>query len=199
MSDTEHGTLVPFKEENCQKSLTCSEPAVYRCHKCGFFFCLDHASEIDPQRFCIECLTVDDCKVEETPLIDSEGLRHKGRVLHPVGNAFTEENRLISEMTEDELKIYVTQYKALVRDAEQITTFRRINLAQAEHALLEKGIKMIVDAGGEVTFPSRPKAVAKQVKKKPDPVATLADKLKKAGFTPEMLQQIINAKKAKAS
>lgn len=195
MPDDEDNTLVPFREETCQKALDCIEPAIYRCHKCGLFYCLTHASEVDPQRFCTLCLNIDDCKVNEAPLVDTEGQRHRGRVLHPVGNAFTVENQLISEMNEDELKIYIVQYKALVRDAEQVTTFRRINLAQAEHALLDKGIKMIVDAGGQVSFPSRPKAVSKPVKKKANSDDTLASKLRKAGITPEMLQAIIDSKK----
>jgi hypothetical protein len=199
MTNDEDNTLVPFKEETCQKSLECVEPAIYRCHKCGLFYCLTHASEVDPQRFCTLCLNIDDCKVDEAPLVDVEGQRHRGRVLHPVGNAFTAELKLISEMSEDELKIYVAQYKALVRDAEQITTFRRINLAQAEHALLDKGIKMITDAGGQVSFPSRPKAVKPVPKKKPTTDDSLASKLRKAGITPAMLQAIIDSKKKGAA
>jgi hypothetical protein len=198
MPDGEYGTLVPFKEEPCQQANGCVEPAIYRCHKCGLLYCLDHASEIDPQRFCIKCLIIDDCKVEETPLVDAEGERHRGRVLRPVGNAFTAENRLIQEMSEDELKVYITQYKIIVRNHEQMVTFARINLAQAEHALLEKRIKTIEGAGGEVIFTSRPKAVKPTPKKKPDAVQALADKLKASGITPEMLQAIIDAKKKKA-
>lgn len=195
MPDGEYGTLVPFKEENCQQALDCIEPAIYRCHKCGLFYCLNHASEIDPQRFCLNCLKIEDCKVEESPLVDAEGERHRGRVLRPVGNAFTQEQKLISELDEDELKIYIIQYKIMVSNYEQMTTFARINLTQAQHALLEKGIKTIEGAGGEVIFPTRPKVVKPAPKKKPDAVQALADKLKTAGITPEMLQAIIDEKK----
>ncbi len=203
MPDGEYGTLVPFKEEACQHlradETACTEPAIYRCHKCSLLYCLDHASEVDPQRFCLNCLKVEDAVIEETPLVDAEGVRHNGRVLRPIGSAFLTEEKMIYEMTEDELKVYITHYKILVREAAQLKEFREINLAQAQHALLDKGIKTLVDAGGNVTFPSRPKAVPKPVKQKPNVIDTLADRLKRAGITPEMLQAIIDSKKARSA
>jgi hypothetical protein len=194
--------LLPVPDELCGKNnestnSPCSEPAWYRCHKCSQLYCLDHASEVDPKHFCLDCLHVSDTTVESVPLVDAEGVRQQGRLLHPVGNAFTEENKLIAEMDEEELKTFIKMYVVLVREAEQLKTFREITLAHAKHEAFGREIAKIEKLTGEIYFPERKPKLVKTPKAKASVEESLAEKLKKAGVTPEMLQALIDAKRAK--
>lgn len=194
--------LVALSDELCSKLLetgtACIEPAIYRCHKCAALFCIDHASEVDPKRFCSSCLVVADINLQFENLTAVDGTKVPGRLLRPVGAAFTETNKLLHDMTDEELKLFIQQYVVLVHEAEQLKTFREITLAHAKHVAFEKKLAKIEKTSGEIYFPSAKQSrphVVKQAKAKLDPIATLAAKMRAAGITPEALQALINAKK----
>lgn len=187
--------IVALQDELCEKFLedgsTCPELAVYRCIKCNKMFCIDHASKIDPVHHCEDCLHVE---LASEPLVDAEGTRHSGRILRPVGNSFTAMNRLISDMTDDELKDFIKGYIVLVHEAEQLKTMREITLSHAKHEALGREIAKIEKLGGEIYFPSKKPHVVKTSKtEKMSDSEQLAAKLKKAGITPDMLRAIIDA------
>jgi len=200
---TEHSDsdeIVASREERCGYA-DCNDLAVYRCHKCARLYCIEHSSEIDPVHFCTECLDVVACEVIEMPLVDVDGVRHRGRVIRPVGRAFIENNKLISDLNDEELKEFITQYQRLLRDAESITNLYRISLTQATHTALDREIlKAKPGAGpGEYYFPTpKPgrerKSSARSAPKSPEDrlVAAMA----KAGVTPEKLAAILDARKA---
>ncbi len=196
--ENEAVTLVARDDELCQKANageSCSEPAIYRCHKCGELYCITHASEVDPKHFCTSCLIVADIGLEAEPLVDEEGVRQQGRLLHPVGHAFTEFNKLLIEMNDEELKTFIQGYIVLVHEAEQLKTFREITLAHAKHEAFDRQIAKLEKVGGQIVFPARKIHVAKPAKAKASATDILIAKLKKAGVTPEILQAILDAKK----
>jgi hypothetical protein len=103
-------------------------------------------------------------------------------------------NRLISDMTDDELKDFIKGYIVLVHEAEQLKTMREITLSHAKHEALGREIAKIEKLGGEIYFPSKKPHVVKTSKtEKMSDSEQLAAKLKKAGITPDMLRAIIDA------
>lgn len=190
--------ILASKEERCDY-VGCSELAVYRCHKCARLYCIEHSSEIDPIRWCAECMDVTSCDVIEMPLVDAEGVRHKGRVIRPVGRAFIEQNKLISELTDEELKQFIVEYQRLLQDAEKITNLYKISLTQATHTALDREILKQKPNGppGEFYFATpaaRPEKKTRSAAKSPEDrlVAAMA----KAGVTPEMILKMLADRKA---
>lgn len=186
--------LVALKEELCGFA-NCKELAVYRCHKCSRLFCVDHASEIDPQHYCSECLTPEECNIIEMPLVDSDGTRHRGRLIRPVGRAFIENGKLISELSDDELRDFIVQYQKLLHDVESVTNLYRVSITQATHEALDREI-LKQKPSGEFYFPP-PRAQAHKLTKARAPMDRVVAAMKKAGVTPEMLQRILDERKNK--
>lgn len=187
--------IVALPDENCQ-FVNCNELAVYRCHKCSRLFCIEHSSEIDPVRWCTECMSVADCNVIEMPLVDSDGTRHRGRVLRPVGRAFIENGRLIGELTDGELKDFIISYQKLLHDAESIVNLYRISLTQATHTALDREI-VKQKPSGELYFPPPRPQSERKVSKTKDPVDRVVAAMNKAGVTPEMIAKMLADRKAK--
>jgi hypothetical protein len=192
-------TLIASNDEHCNFD-NCVELAVCRCHKCNKLFCIDHASEVDPTHYCVDCITPADCEVIEMPLLDRDGTRHRGKLLRPIGQAFIENNKLISELSEDELRAFISQYQQLLHDAERVTNLYRISLTQATHEALSREIMKPKPKGepGEFVFTDSPRQVkaAKQTKSLED---KLTDAMAKAGITPEKLREILAKRKSQAS
>lgn len=190
--------IVASKDDHCEYP-ACKDLAVYRCHTCARLFCIEHSSEIDPVRFCTECMKIDDCNVIEMPLLDKEGVRHKGRILRPVGRAFIENNKLISDLSDEELKTFIVDYQRLLHEAESITNLYRISLTQATHTALDREI-IKLKPSGEAYFPTLSPHEKKEKKSK-TPTKSGEDRLlaamAKAGVTPDMIAKIIEQRKAK--
>lgn len=173
----------------------CQEPAIFRCTKCQKLYCIDHASEVDPNRFCTECLSPADVVLQELPLKDEDGITHQGRMLKPIGKAFSNLGKLICEMTDVELTAFVVDYTAKLRDAEMSKEFIKINLGLATYEAMER--KLIKQKPtGEVYFPIKKQEPFLVKKKKTPSEDKLAEALRKAGVTPEMLAALIAKKKA---
>jgi hypothetical protein len=136
----------------------CIEDALTLCRKCGKWFCLEHASDLDPTKFCQDCLLVADATLETHPLVDAEGTRHQGKLIRPVGLVFNQKSKLIHEMDEVELKEYITFYQGAVHDCERALDHARITLGNALYEAGDREIAKVNQRTGEVYFPS-PKKV----------------------------------------
>jgi hypothetical protein len=172
----------------------CPEDALTPCHKCGRWFCLDHASDLEPTRYCLDCLKLADTDLEFSPIVDAEGTRHQGKVIRPVGIAFAEIGKLIHEMTDDELQDYIKQYQQNVRDCERNLEHGRIKLGNALYEAGDRQIAKVKRATGEVVFLSKKPAGPRASKQrrstvKPDESAIIEFMMK--NLTPEQLQKII--------
>lgn len=137
----------------------CTEEALTHCIKCGRWYCLDHASDLEPTKHCTECLKVEDAALEVSAILDAEGVRHQGRVIRPVGVVFAQNSKLIHEMSEAELKEYITYYQQAVHDCERSLDYARITLGNALYVAADKQLARVKRETGEVVFLT-PKRVA---------------------------------------
>lgn len=172
---------------------SCKEDALAQCHKCGKWYCLDHASELDPVQYCRECLRAADITLEQAPLLDEDGVRHSGRVIRPVGVVFSQNGKLIHEMSDDELKEYIKHYQQAVHDCERSLDYARITLGNSLFEAGHREIAKVQKQSGEIVFISRkPVAPAKQRKSKQTPVDEdkLVEFLMKS-LTPEQLTKFL--------
>ena len=174
----------------------CPEPALTNCNKCGKWFCLDHASELDPTKYCSSCLKLEDATLEQSPLLDEEGVRRQGRVIRPVGIVFSQNGKLIEEMTDDELKEYIVRYQQAVHDCERSLDYARITLGNALFEAGHREIAKVKRASGEVVFFSKksPTVPKQRRAKAPMDENALADFLLKS-LTPEQLAKFISKTK----
>jgi hypothetical protein len=143
----------------------CVEDALTCCAKCGRWFCLEHASDLEPTKYCNECLKVEDATLETSPIVDAEGTRHSGKVIRPVGLVFAQNSKLIHEMSDDELKEYITHYQQAVRDCERSLDYARITLGNALYVAGDREIAKIKRETGEVYFPP-PRKVTQMPRKR---------------------------------
>lgn len=146
-----------------------------RCPTCLWSFCEDCASTLDP-RYCRLCLSEPSANLIETPLKDTDGVTHEGRVLTPAPTAVFFQPRFgtlaktISDMSQRELEDYIQQYKELVRQAERALDFRRVVLgaSQLEHSQRADSERRKLQAD-KTKYPVRTvsidKTTGKQVKK----------------------------------
>lgn len=133
--------------ENCSKE---NNPIVGKCLKCHLHYCLDHASEVDPINYCIVCLPTSEIETRSEPLIDTDGVKHEGRHIIPVGTAFHCESKMINEMSNDELLTYIKQKHRIVKDLESSKTYHQITLGVAEFTAYERKISVLSKVGGEI-------------------------------------------------
>lgn len=109
-----------------------------RCRTCGMLLCPMCWSPLDPE-FCRDCLSdADATLIEERVIVDVEGVKHEGRVLHPDPQArfytpkFGTLAKTIAEMDDNELTDYIKRYQDLVRQAERALDFRRVVLGSSQ-------------------------------------------------------------------
>jgi hypothetical protein len=140
-------------------------------------------------------LKLDDAKLEQTALLDEDGVRRQGRVIRPVGIVFSQNGKLIHEMTDDELKEYITRYQQAVHDCERSLDYSRITLGNALFEAGHREIAKVQRASGEIVFiTKKPTAVHKTRKAKvPLDEDALADFLIKS-LTPEQLTKFLRSK-----
>lgn len=177
----------------------CDENVAGKCKKCGSDFCITHASEVDPVNYCILCLIPDEVGLTESPLIDKDGVQHKGRTLTNLGEAYKSTNKLISEMTDVEISGFITMYKVLLHDAERVVDYRRITLASAEHEKYERQVGSLRMVGGTYRFGTTDAPAGVRTKVARTPKANTVDakaaqvlkSLKALGLTPEMLTALL--------
>jgi hypothetical protein len=126
--DLEHGQfLCKYNTGGCERygqevCIQCREP-----------FCPDHASEIDPN-FCKSCLHPQSPEIEITkePLIDVDGVQHRGTHLTPSGSGFKSLAARISQMTDPALGQHIQFIRQQVKEAEKVLDYRRIDLSVSQ-------------------------------------------------------------------
>lgn len=186
----------------------CKQEVLNKCRACGLDYCLDHASEVDPGRYCVNCLLPADASFNEAPLVDAEGVAHAGRVIHPTGKGYRLSAKMISEMTEDELKTFVNEEKARVADIERIREYHHITLGLAESELYQRHLGTFSEKGGILhlgvglhesarSMPRQSHARTPSAKSKVSKVDKLATMLTDLGLTAKDLAALISTKKGK--
>ena len=112
-----------------------STEAIALCKSCNKFFCDKHTSSLD-NAFCSICVDFSNTKIISEPLVDDEGVQHKGRHLILTGETWMRNRDIIAKMTDVELEAKLTAIKQAVHEAEMVLDFRKITLSQLES---EKG------------------------------------------------------------
>lgn len=113
----------------------CSVECISLCQSCHKPFCEAHVSSLDTS-FCVTCVDFSNTRIESKPLVDDEGVTHKGRQLILTGETWMRNRDIIAKMTDVELEAKLVALKTAVHEAEMILDFRRIALTQVES---EKG------------------------------------------------------------
>lgn len=118
-----------------------------KCPTCMWSFCLLCASSLDPA-YCHLCLNESSAELVESPLVDTEGVTHEGRLLTPTDHSTFFSPRIdingvtlaktISSMSDLELEEYIEQYKHLVHQAEKTLDFRRVVLGTSQLELTQR-------------------------------------------------------------
>jgi hypothetical protein len=101
------------------------------CSACKKAFCYSHRSSLD-DAFCAQCVDFVNTRIETKPLIDDEGVQHKGRQLILTGETWMRNRDIIAKMTDVELEAKLTALKEAVHEAEMILDFRKIARTQVE-------------------------------------------------------------------
>jgi len=102
------------------KCATCAEPASRICTHCGQYFCTKH--------YCVshEVSTASD------PLIDDEGVEHKGRRIRLIGEGWPNALLLIKDLSDAELDIRIKQLQDLLQQAVRTADYAQICIAHLE-------------------------------------------------------------------
>jgi hypothetical protein len=116
---------------NCH---VCQEPLdpAKKCRSCTKYFCSKHASDFDIQ-FCSVCVNFSNTILAAKPLVDPDGVTHKGRQFTLTGESWMRSRDLISKMTDVELESKLVALKEAVHEAELVLDYRRIIHGQAEN------------------------------------------------------------------
>lgn len=132
-AEAEQQTAVPLKDiaHFCKHGANANINALQPCPTCGWPFCPECASILDPT-YCKGCLSEADAELKELPLKDEDGVTHEGRVLQPSGPRFATLCKSISDMSDHELEAYIKQYQDLIHQAEKALDFRRVVLGAAQ-------------------------------------------------------------------
>lgn len=109
--------------------------SIKNCLSCKKNFCFIHRSSLD-NSYCSACIDFQNTRIENKPLVDDEGVQHKGRHLILTGETWMRNRDIISKMTDVELEAKLTALKQAVHEAELVLDFRKIALNQVEN---EKG------------------------------------------------------------
>lgn len=171
--------------------IVCGAAPASHCIKCGKDFCPEHLSMLDNE-YCGVCLPLTSAETRDEPLVDEEGVTHKGRHIIVTGEIYQTQARAISDRTDEELEVWISHYQELVKDAEKTLEYRRIM----------KGILLIEKADRQSTASKIIARIRIPIGKKYGGVTLksttapqrLASALKAAGVSKEMLQAIIDAK-----
>lgn len=102
------------------------------CVSCHKYFCTEHMSEFD-RTLCSSCVSYANTMIEKKPIIDEDGVKHKGYQLILTGEAWMRSRDVISKMTDGELDVKLEVLKRAVHEAEMVLDYRRIIHNQVEN------------------------------------------------------------------
>lgn len=202
----ERDDTLPVTAETVCTFEGCTETIIARCLQCSLNYCLTHASEVDPQRYCINCLLPADAEFTETPLVDKDGVTHKGRVIHPGGKAYRLSAKMVFEMTDEELRDYVISERKTVHELENIREYHRITLGAAEAEEYRRELSSLSKVGGVLRWGTSTqrvpairerKAKTAKASSSGNKVDDIVGMLKQLGMTPEALAALILQAKQK--
>lgn len=187
---------------SCCTFENCKEEVLNKCKACGLDFCLEHASALEPARYCVNCLTVQDAEVEIKPLIDAEGTQHQGRTIHPTGKGYRLTAKLIQDMTDDELKTFVEEEKLRVADIERVREYHHITLGMAESDLYQRHLSPFSEHGGVLRVGTSSRTLPRQkirhertpARSKTNKVDKIAAMLQELGISGKDLASLISPK-----
>jgi hypothetical protein len=109
----------------------CQQLGEFVCKACNKPFCAAHVSSLDGS-FCTGCVDFQNTRIESKPLIDEDGVTHKGRQLILTGETWMRNRDIIAKMTDVELQAKLTALGEAVHEAEMVLDFRRIAKTQVE-------------------------------------------------------------------
>jgi hypothetical protein len=104
---------------------TCGKPASEFCPRCGQDFCSTHR--------CI--MHANGMQTEDEPLIDDEGVEHRGRRIRLIGEGWPNSLRVIKDMSDSELEQQIGGLQSLLQDAIRTADYARISIAAREFEL----------------------------------------------------------------
>lgn len=106
------------------------------CPSCQRRFCDKHASTVDPLK-CLQCLPFGEGHIEHitefvSPLFDQNNHPHRGRRIVPTGEGYKTLPRAISEMSEEELEIFIETTALRVHEVERQRDYLKVSLSTAK-------------------------------------------------------------------
>jgi hypothetical protein len=116
----------------------CIDTPMAMCKHCGQEYCHKHASRYD-SHFCSNCVGDENTSFEEHPLIDDEGVEHKGRKIRLIGEGWPRELEMIQALTDDELVIKIDEWERQLKLAMIKQEFWRISVSAAKYEKEERG------------------------------------------------------------
>lgn len=102
------------------------------CASCHKVFCTQHQSDFD-RTLCSVCVSISNTILTVKPLIDEDGVAHKGRHMILTGEAWMRSRDVICNMTDNELEGKLLALKESVHEAEMVLDYRRIIYSQVEN------------------------------------------------------------------
>src|SRR5947208_13406534 len=98
--ETLNAELAPNGKLHCS---VCSAECLSICRSCNKPFCELHCSSLDSS-YCAPCIDFTNARIESKPLIDADGVEHKGRHLILTGEAWMRNRDIVAKMTDIELQ-----------------------------------------------------------------------------------------------
>jgi hypothetical protein len=139
--DTQSDIKEQQPQLSCKMSATsgCEGDIVGICVICREPFCDRHQSDADLES-CSICTDFQTIETQKDPLVDDEGVQHKGAVIHPIGYSYRTLMRRIVEMDDYQLEAHIVHVKQQVKEAGTVLEYRRIDLSSSQVELEERGV-----------------------------------------------------------
>ena len=184
-----------------------TESTVTICEICHSPVCDHHISEADSS-VCIGCFNDSALAVNEAPLVDEEGIIHKGRKIQPLGFTYKTLMQRLVDYTEDELIVHIHHVKHQIEEAQLVLDYRRLDMSASSVELEERkaaksrklryqGVSSLASGAKTISGPDQlPSAKEKQLRALAARLRTVASLLGIPCKTPEDLAKVAQAVKA---
>ena len=180
---------------------SCLTKSGQTCYICGRPFCKTHTSKRD-RWMCSDCssdamptdsLSVD---VEIKPLVDDEGVTHKGKWITEVGGTHIAAN-YIDNLTDEELAAFAHEYQGKIREAEKLMYSRIMVKDRLDIAITDREKKKTRENRAErlARTVSTRQVIAPPIVAKPTSVEVSA-KIAELKTSPEGKKQMLEILKA---
>ena len=177
------------------------------CEICRSPVCSHHTSQADPT-VCIGCFSDSALAATQKPLIDTDGVIHKGRVIEPLGFTYKTLMQRLVDYTEEELIVHIHHVKAQIEEAQRVLDYRRIDLSASSVELEDRhiakrkklrlqGVASLANGSKSIAGPDQlPSAKQKQLNALATKLRSVAALLGLPCKTPEDLTRVAAAVKA---